>query len=126
MKQPKLPRKASWTVLLLIPISLALQANESANGNSEKPGHWGVLSATNFPDPKRIIQNAQDRLRKQFDKWLQQPNDYAKRVVAECSVFPEGEVYPFALPAIAYCNLARDNLRVKIDAVATVPKLIDL
>jgi hypothetical protein len=72
------------------------------------------------------LQNAQDRLREQFDRWLQEPNDYQKRAVAECSVFPEGEIYPFALPALGYCNLVRSDSRLKTAAGNNVPKLIEL
>src|ERR1017187_10257013 len=45
------------------------------------------------------------RLRERFDQWLKEPNAYHQRALRECSAFPEGRIYPFAIPALGYANV---------------------
>lgn len=102
-----------WALLLLAS-SLTVRAHDNR------------LSLTNATSSDEILGNARLRLQKQFDKWLQQPQEYAKLALGECSVFPEGEIYPFALPAMAYCNLALRNPQRKPETALKVAKLIEL
>jgi hypothetical protein len=120
MTWPKLLRKASWTLLLSIAILPIATASENATSA------LALLSTTNVVEPKKVLQNARDRLREQFDSWLKQPSEYRNRAVGECSVFPEGDIYPFALPAMAYCDLARRQSPLKTQATANAAKLIEL
>jgi hypothetical protein len=120
MTWPKVLRKASWTVLLCGAIAPIVTASENASSA------LALLSTTNTIEPKRVVQHSRVHLRKQFDQRLKQPNEYAKRALAECSVFPEGEIYPFALPAMAYCNLAGGQSPLKAQGTANAAKLIEL
>lgn len=46
-------------------------------------------------------------LRNRFSAWLEDPDEYAQRVLRECSSFPEGDLFPFTFPALAMaepCN----------------------
>ena len=41
-----------------------------------------------------------------FDAWLEDPGSYEARALKECRKFPEGDLFPFVLPAMAYAQRA--------------------
>jgi hypothetical protein len=65
-------------------------------------------------------------LREQFDHWLKEPDTYRQRAMRECSPFPEGQIYPFALPALGYANLGLGDAKQRQHCAAQMQKLIDL
>src|SRR5262245_51666403 len=66
------------------------------------------------------------RLREQFDQWLKEPDAYQQRALRECSAFPEGSIYPFAIPALGYANMALGDTKQRPHSAAQMRKLIDL
>ncbi len=66
------------------------------------------------------------KLRERFDEWLEEPNVYSRRALLECSAFPEGRIYPFALPALGYANLALSDENERNHCAAQMQKLLDL
>jgi len=65
-------------------------------------------------------------LRDQFDQWLNEPNTYHQRALRECSAFPEGRIYPFAIPALGYANLGLGDANEREHSAAQMRKLIEL
>ena len=66
------------------------------------------------------------RLREQFDQWLEEPDVYQQRALRECSAFPEGRIYPFAIPALGYANMGLGDAKQRQHSAAQMQKLIDL
>jgi len=66
------------------------------------------------------------RLREQFDQRLKEPEAYHQRALRECSAFPEGRIYPFAIPALAYANVGLGDAKQRQHSAAQMQKLIDL
>jgi len=66
------------------------------------------------------------RLRERFDEWLAEPNVYSRRALLECSAFPEGRIYPFAIPALGYANLGLGDENERQHCAVQMQKLIDL
>ena len=66
------------------------------------------------------------RLLERFDQWLKEPNVYHRRALRECSVFPEGRIYPFAIPALAYANVGLGDANERKHCAAQMQKLIAL
>ena len=54
---------------------------------------------------EEVLKVNASRLREQFDQWLEEPDAYRQRALRECSLFPEGRMYPFAIPALGYANM---------------------
>lgn len=52
------------------------------------------------------------RLQPYFDRQVENIDAYVQTVETECAAFPEGTLFPYVLPALAYGNLALDG---KID-----------
>jgi len=77
-------------------------------------------------DPGRTLAGTTRTLRDEFNRWLEQPARYRARALRECSVFPEGRVYPFAIPALAYANLGIAYPRQRDYAAGRMRTLIDL
>ncbi len=75
---------------------------------------------------EEALQVNASRLREQFDEWLEEPNVYSRRALIECSAFPEGRIYPFAIPALAYANLGLGDTNERKHCAAQMQKLIDL
>ena len=65
-------------------------------------------------------------LREQFDYWLKEPEAYRQRALRECSPFPEGRIYPFAIPALGYANMGLGDAKQRQHSAAQMQKLIDL
>lgn len=86
-------------------------------GNSAKAIQEGPEARTS-----KQVANA---IRERFDRWLKDPAKYRRMATKECAVFPEGKIYPFALPAIAYANMAVRSDIKKEHAVRQMRKLLD-
>jgi hypothetical protein len=72
-------------------------------------------SAEPQPDPQAVLADCRDRLTKSFDSYLEEPGAYARRVERARGAFPEGDLFPFIYPALAYVNLSRrDPARVGV------------
>jgi len=61
-----------------------------------------------------------------FEQHLQEPAEYRSLALEECRHFPEGRIYPYAIPALAYVNLALQGVLPEERAKQQVEKLIDL
>jgi hypothetical protein len=66
------------------------------------------------------------RLGEQFDQWLEEPDVYQQRALRECGAFPEGRIYPFAIPALGYANMGLGDAKQRQHSAAQMQKLIDL
>jgi hypothetical protein len=75
---------------------------------------------------EEVLKVNASRLREQFDQWLKEPDAYHQRALRECSAFPEGRIYPFAIPALAYANMALGDAKQRQHSAAQMQKLIDL
>ncbi|WP_309381064.1 hypothetical protein [Cerasicoccus frondis] len=70
--------------------------------------------ATAFPSLPSLetVNGAQQRKRaidlmqRNFARWSTTPRAYQQRLDRECGIFPEGHLYPYFLPAIAFTQLA--------------------
>lgn len=76
--------------------------------------------------PKQILAEKRAALRAFFDKQLADPQAYAKLALTECKGFPEGDLFPFVLPAYAYTSLAIDGDIEPVVAQKHVAALIEL
>jgi len=66
-----------------------------------------------------------DALCKRFDALLAEPGAYAAKVRRQCRGFPEGDLFPYVLPAIAYTNLALADTKVSPRSVERIVALIE-
>jgi len=66
-----------------------------------------------------------DRLIESFDKKLGNPERYRPEVLKQCSRFPEGDIFPYTLPAIAYANLVLADPDNRAKALKRMPGLLD-
>ena len=69
-----------------------------------------IAALTSKPQPSDLsstaLPRAQEVLLKEFEGFLQAPKTFAQRVTGQCKEFPEGDLFPYLLPAMAYGNLA--------------------
>jgi len=117
------------TAACLLPI--ALIGGDSTGTPASKPPAISErsVSATSGPDEigsEETLTRSATRLREQFDTWLKEPENYRKKALQECSVFPEGRIYPFGVPALAYANLGLNDAKQRRHCAAQTQKLIDL
>ena len=75
---------------------------------------------------EEVLKVNASRLREQFDQWLEEPDAYRQRALRECSLFPEGRMYPFAIPALGYANMGLGDSKQLQHCAAQMRKLIDL
>jgi len=75
---------------------------------------------------EEVLKVNASRLREQFDQWLKEPDAYHQRALRECSAFPEGRIYPFAIPALGYANMGLGDAKQRQHSAAQMQKLIDL
>ena len=75
---------------------------------------------------EEVLKVNASRLREQFDQWLKEPDAYRQRALRECSAFPEGRMYPFAIPALGYANMGLGDAKQRQHSAAQMQKLIDL
>lgn len=76
--------------------------------------------------PSQIHADARARLQQQFDTWLKEPIPYRSLAIRECDMFPEGRIYPFVIPALAYANLAIAGQIDKDHAIEKMRLLLDM
>lgn len=62
----------------------------------------------------------------EFDTHLEDPAAYRRRVHKDCERFPEGDLFPFTFPAIAYAQLALRDPAYRDHARRQMTKLLDL
>ncbi|KKM23285.1 hypothetical protein LCGC14_1616740 [marine sediment metagenome] len=74
----------------------------------------------------KVIADVQARLLRAFEDHLDNPRRYAKLVAKQCRMFPEGDLFPYVLPAIAYANLALGDPKRKDLALKRMGQCIDL
>lgn len=65
------------------------------------------------------------KLTKQFDAYMAAPKRYRTKVLRECNRFPEGDILPYTLPAIAYANLAISDPRRRTESLKRMSGLLD-
>jgi hypothetical protein len=116
---------------LLVPMALFLglsisRAEPNTNFTALAQHAASAIATSPALPAMDVIETLAGRLRKQFDTWLEHPDLYAKKALAECRIFPEGAVYPFAIPAMAYANIAHKNKSQLPHAERQMRKLIDL
>jgi hypothetical protein len=87
---------------------------------------FSAAAATNAANPDATLDAVARRLRDHFDAMLADPIAYRRRARRECEVFPEGKVYPFAIPALAYANLGLKDPPQRDHSAAQMRKLIDI
>ncbi len=63
---------------------------------------------------------------RKFDGVLADPAAYGRRVGKQCRRFPEGDLFPFTFPAIAYAQLALRDPAYRDHALHQMAKLLDL
>lgn len=97
-----------WRFLFFLPLlGLVVVPGKGSSLTDVATPTGGLGEAGGEPasQAEAILQKHQRRLREEFDDWLQQPEAFRTRVLAECGAFPEGRIYSFAIPALAYANL---------------------
>ncbi len=86
----------------------------------------GMFSASDTRSSQEFAGTLTRRLLKDFDVRLTCPECYRETVLKECEVFPEGDIYSFAVPVFAYANLATAQPDMKAHALERIATLIDL
>ncbi len=76
--------------------------------------------------PQQVLADAGAALLAEFDAFLEAPPAYRRRVLTECRTFPEGDLFPFTFPAMAYANLAVEGRLERPRAQEQIAKLIEL
>ncbi|MFH1530414.1 MAG: hypothetical protein ABIK09_06730 [Pseudomonadota bacterium] len=61
-----------------------------------------------------------------FDGYLEDPGAYGRRVRDQCRRFPEGDLFPFTFPALAYGHLALRDPGYRDHALRQMAALLDL
>jgi len=84
-------------------------------------GTWTSPAAADDSKPLTALRK---KLATQFDALLADPKSYRGRVSRECRRFPEGDIFPYTLPAIAYANLALSDPGRRKDALEHMPGLL--
>lgn len=65
------------------------------------------------------------QLAKQFLMLASDPKSYRAKVLKECARFPEGDLFPYTLPAIAYANMTLSDPLIRTDALKEMCGLLD-
>lgn len=100
------------TLALLIPAAVPAPALEAPEG----------LDATATVAWETSVRS----LLEEFDGWLTDPAAYGRRVDEQCRRFPEGDLFPFTFPALAYGQLALRDPGYGAHARAQMATLLDL
>lgn len=101
-------RTMTVTAVIAVTLSLGIDAPSPAAADDSKP-----LTAL------------RKKLATQFDVLLADPKSYSGRVSRECRRFPEGDIFPYTLPAIARANLALSDPGRRKKALEHMPGLLD-
>jgi hypothetical protein len=78
------------------------------------------------PTTGQVLESVTARLQRQFDAHLEDPRRYVRHVVEEARQFPEGDLFPYLFPAMAYANLAISGRMEKTEALGKMAAFIDL
>jgi len=76
--------------------------------------------------PAAILDNVRGQLLREFEAHLADPPAFRQRALRECRTFPEGDLFPFLFPAMAYTNLAVKGTVERPQAAERVAQLIAL
>jgi len=92
----------------------------------------GVIRGDKAAEPRRnpaagirALGEIKRRLTERFNDVLSDPQDYHRKVRRECRDFPEGDLFPYTLPAIAYANLALADAKDRPNALKRMQILLD-
>jgi len=85
----------------------------------------GIAEPSPAADGSKPLTALGKKLATQFDALLADPKSYRGRVSRECRRFPEGDIFPYTLPAIAWANLALSDPDRRKDALEHMPGLLD-
>lgn len=77
-------------------------------------------------DDAAVLSRFRKALLADFEQRLDQPDAYVRQVKAECAGFPEGDLFPYLLPAFAYASLADRGLVDRPHAQQRIAQLIEL
>ena len=107
---------SSVLVVLAVGVVIALAAVTSA-ADKVGPSPAGR-------DDNKSLTAVRKKLARQFDALVAEPKSYQAGVSRECRRFPEGDIFPYTLPAIAYANLALSDPGRRKDALEHIPGLL--
>ena len=91
---------------------------------AEKPG--GRAAGAQAETEARSDAQAIGALGAGFDRLLEDRDGYRDRVRRECRTYPEGDLFPFLLPAMAYGNLALAGTITRREALDRMELLIHM
>ncbi|MFA7237360.1 MAG: hypothetical protein WC058_10890 [Phycisphaeraceae bacterium] len=77
-------------------------------------------------DDASVLSRFRKALLAEFEQRLDQPDAYVRQVKAGCARFPEGDLFPYLLPAFAYASLADRGLVDRPHAQQRIAQLIEL
>ncbi|MCF6174652.1 MAG: hypothetical protein L3J71_02675 [Victivallaceae bacterium] len=121
-------RKLLFSILLLnlhVYCLTPIFAQNATDTASQKLLNSAQTSRFKLPTATKAIAVATDHLLKEFDRWLEHPKRYKIIALKECKGFPEGKLYPFTIPALAYTNLALSGKIKQEHAARQIRKLLD-
>jgi hypothetical protein len=95
-----------------------LPAEAARDAGDERP------AAAIEPPPAGLAELAA-RLEKGFDGWLADPAAYETTVRRECRRYPEGDLFPYTLPAMAYAQGVYADPSRRAQALARMAPLLD-
>ncbi len=111
-------------------LSLAGIAVVVAHALAQQPGapprDEKMLPDATQPSGKELLAPISARLLRDFNRRLEDPQGYARDVKIRCASFPEGDLFPFLYPAMAYVNVALRAPDQRENSVRNCEKLIDL
>ncbi len=105
----------SMTIVLAPLLALLVMATVSAEPKAE-------TKATEGGPALQLV----NELWQRFDALTGDPVAYQKLVQAQCSQFPEGDLFPYLFPAYAYTNLAMQQPRRREEMLGKVRSMLDL
>lgn len=82
--------------------------------------------AVSMKSAEQTLTDTQSRLLADFNGYLKTSGDYKKLVEENCSLFPEGDLFPYVYPTLAYVNIALKDSSQRKNSVLQAEKLIDL
>ena len=89
------------------------------------PQHEKADSPTRNQPPDHPLDLVRGDLAQRFDQLLDDPAAYRRRVHDECRRFPEGDLFPYTLPAMAYAETARTDPTKREAALPRMASLLD-
>lgn len=92
----------SGVILLVSLLPVLGQTSDKTVVRSNQVASSGTIGK----DRSEEISAVQQELCKLFDDLLADPASYKKTAKRECGSFPEGTLYPYTFPALAYANMA--------------------